>query len=347
METGMTTVDEVVSQDLSEASESTKRLHDKIFVFDGLSMYYILDEPYTERVLLGGVNATNVTILWEQGWGESLRLMEAGLRKIDANPLLMLARNGDEIRLANQRGKLAVVLGTQGSIMLETDLYRLGILCRLGIRFFGLTYTGTTLYADGCGERRDAGLSFLGEELIYCVNELPLILDLSHCGHRTRAEAVKLARVPNNTHSNAFHLTPNPRNTEDSTLMQIAGKGGVNGVVFHPKFVKEGQPTVHDVLNHIDYMVRLLGTEHVGFGSDYLDGIIDARIQPNPRWHKLRPDVFAGTENYFNLVYPRGLERITKLPNLTQGLLNRGYDEAIVAAIMGGNWLRVIASIAG
>ena len=112
--------------------------------------------------------------------------VDEGFAKIEASPVLALARDRAEIEAALAAGRLAVVPGTQGSSMIDKELARVGILARLGFRFFGLAYTGVTLFADGCGEKRDAGLSFLGEELIAAVNETPMILDLSHTGHRSR-----------------------------------------------------------------------------------------------------------------------------------------------------------------
>ena len=107
---------------------------------------------------------------------------------------------------------------------------------------FGLAYTGATLFADGCGEKRDAGLSFLGEELIAAVNETPMILDLSHTGHRSRAEAVPLARAPVCTHSNAWHHVPNDRNTRDETVQAIVAKGGHDGRLLPAALGEPGRP---------------------------------------------------------------------------------------------------------
>ena len=127
-------------------------------------------------------------------------------------------------------GRLAVIPGTQGSSMIGKELARVGILARLGFRFFGLAYTGATLFADGCGEKRDAGLSFLGEELIAAVNETAMILDLSHTGHRSRAEAVPPApgrrSAPIPTPGTTCRTTATPRTRRCAT---ICAKGGMMG----------------------------------------------------------------------------------------------------------------------
>src|SRR5690606_35054419 len=138
------------------------------------------------------------------------------------------------IERARSSGKVAVIPGTQGSRMLESDIRRIDDLVERGIRFFGLAYTGPTLFADGCGERRDAGVSSYGQELIAAINEKPLMLDLSHCGHRTRSDAVLMARAPVCTHSNSFSVNANDRNTKDEVAQTIALKGGVMGVCCLP-----------------------------------------------------------------------------------------------------------------
>ena len=174
----------------AEAAERARAFTQAATVFDCLGLFYVLDEPYATRCLEAGVNVCNVTFALESSWDQTMSAVDEGFGKIEASPVLALARNSAEIAAARAAGRLAVVPGTQGSSMIGKELVRAGILARLGFRFFGLAYTGATLFADGCGEKRDAGLSFLGEELIAAVNETPMILDLSHTGHRSRAEAV-------------------------------------------------------------------------------------------------------------------------------------------------------------
>ena len=186
-------------------------LTQKTLVFDGLSLFYILDDPYTERCLEGGVNATNVTFADFEPWDDTLKAIEMGLEKIEKSPYLVLATVSDDILKAKVQGKLAIIMGTQGASMIERHLWRVGLMWRLGLRYIGLTYTAGNLFADGCGEIRNGGLTFLGKDFIAAVNELPMLLDLSHCSHRTRLEAEELARAPVCTHSNAYTINPNDR----------------------------------------------------------------------------------------------------------------------------------------
>lgn len=331
------------------ADSQTQATHREMLVWDCLSLYYILDEPYAQQSLEGGVNVVNVTFGTEEDWETVLRNFEFGLRKIERSPLLALALTADDIVRIKAAGKLAVIIGTQGSSFIEKELYRIELLHRLGLRICGLAYTGGTLHADGCGEKRNAGLSFLGRELIDAVNRLPMWLDLSHCGHRSRAEAVLIARAPVCTHSNAYGLNANDRNTTDATAQAIVAKGGMLGVCGLPKTVWPQDATLDRLVDHIDYYAKLLGPQNVGFGCDFVAAYKAAgHILPaSKRWRTLRPDVFGTVEAFLTQSYPAGLAQIRELPNLTQTLHNRSYTQDQISGIMGGNWFRTFKHLVG
>ncbi|TYB84328.1 membrane dipeptidase [Oceaniovalibus sp. ACAM 378] len=309
-------------------------------VFDCLSLFYVLDDKYAQQCIEGGVNACNVTFGSENDWGAMVANIETGLEKVEKSEFLHLVTCAADIEKAKSEGKLGVILGTQGSSMIEDRLERITLMHRLGMRYFGLAYTGPTLLADGCGEHRDAGLTFLGKEAIEVINGLPLILDLSHSGHSARAEATELARVPVCTHSNAYTLNANDRNTKDETAKAIATKGGVVGLCGLPKSVHPTAPTLEHMLNHCDHYRDVIGTDHIGIGLDFTTGYkASGEILPmSRRWRTYRPDIFGTVDEFMTQTYPDGLTRIEQLPNLTQGLIDRGYSEDQVAAILGGNW---------
>lgn len=321
----------------------------KNFVFDGLGLFYVLSEPYATRCLEAGVNACNVTFALENSWDEMMRNVDEGFALIDKNPVLARAETAADIRRAHAAGQLAIIPGTQGAAMIDRELSRVGVLAHLGFRFFGLAYTGATLYADGCGERRDAGMSFLGQELIDAVNQTAMILDLSHTGHRSRAEATARARAPVCTHSNAWNHIPNDRNTKDETVREIVAKGGMVGACCLPKSVNPENATLDDLIDHADHFRSLVGSEHIGIGLDFTEGYKDAGVvlPESIRWRTLRPDMFGSVEDFVTQSYPTGLGAIAELPNLTHRLLERQYSEHEVAGILGLNWLRIFENFAG
>lgn len=318
-------------------------------VFDCLSLYYTLEDTWAARCLEAGVNACNVTFGAETDWATMVANIENGLEAIEKSDLLALATSAADIERARSDGRLAVIMGTQGSSMVENQLHRIPLMHRLGLRYFGLAYTGATLLADGCGELRDAGLSFLGKEAIEVVNGLPLILDLSHSGHRARAEATELARAPVCTHSNSYSVNRNDRNTTDETARAIAAKGGVMGVCGLPRSVHPEDPTIGHMLDHCDHYRQLVGCAHIGLGLDFTEGYKAAgRVLPESRrWRTYRPDIFGSVDDFLTQSYPRGLSTILELPNFTQGLIDRGYSEDDIAAILGGNWMRHFESVVG
>src|SRR5205823_2142481 len=129
------------TNDAIVTDDRARRFHEQSFVFDGLSIAYVLEEKYTERCLAGGVNGTNVTFALEESWDKTLLNFENHLTRIEKNPLLMLCTKADDLLAAQRRGRLGVVIGTQGASMLEDQLWRLQTLVRMGLRFLGLAYT--------------------------------------------------------------------------------------------------------------------------------------------------------------------------------------------------------------
>ena len=321
----------------------------KTFVFDCTSLFYVLDEPYTERCLEAGVNATNTTFASEANWDSTLAVFETGLEKIEKSRYLTQATCVADIEKAREDGKLAVIVGTQGATMVEKELWRVKFMWRLGLRYIGLAYSFGNLLADGCVETRDGGLTFLGKDFIAAVNELPMLLDLAHCGHQTRAEATELARAPVCTHSNSYTVNANDRNTKDETAVAIAKKGGVIGLCSLPRPVWPEDPTVEHLIDHCDHWAELIGVEHVGLGLDFVEALKDQKVllPETIRNRTLRPDIFGSVDDFQTQNYPRGLDSIRLLPNLTQGLFDRGYSKERVAAILGGNWLGNFKRVVG
>lgn len=318
-------------------------------VVDALALGYVLDEPYTERCLAGGVDAANVTFVTDSDWEGARRALDAALEQIEASPLLALAMTAGDIGRAKKAGRFGVILGTQGAAFLGEDMTRVEEVWKLGMRTVGLAYTAANLLADGCGEVRDGGLTFLGQDFVDAVNGLPMLLDVSHAGHRARAEVAARADHPVCTHSNAYAVHANDRNTKDETAKAIAAKGGVIGVCGLPKSVAEADPTIEHMLDHCDYYVKFLGAEHVGLGLDFTEAYQESgtMLDASKVWRMRRPDIFGTVGEFLTQSYPRGLHSIRLVANFTQGLIDRGFEEAAVRGILGGNWLRLFGEVVG
>ena len=338
---------------MTRLSQEAAALHRELLVWDCLSLNYLIDPPYVDGALAGGVDVTNLTCATEgETWDQLLRTIDASRTKIDAHPDMVLATTAADVRAAKAAGKLAIILGTQGSESIGRDIYRVNVLHSLGVRFIGLAYTGATMLGDGCGEPRNAGLSFLGRDFIDLVNANRMLLDLSHCGHQTRLEAAEAALFPVCTHSNAYAVNPNDRNTKDDAARIIAAKGGVMGVCGLVRSVWPQDATLHHMMDHAGHYVRLLGAQHVGLGLDFTEAYQDAyragRSMPQThKWRQRRPDIFGTSEEFFTVPYPAGIETVRQMPNITQALLDRQYARADIAEIMGEAWFRCFAAAVG
>ena len=186
-----------------------------------------------------------------------------------------------------------------------------------GVRLIGLAWNDKNRYASG--NDTEEGLSELGYELIDRMNELHITLDLSHLNERCFWDSIERTElIPVATHSNARTLTEHPRNLKDDQLRAISERGGVVGIVLYNPFLKTGDahPTLEDVFLHADYMIGLMGEDHVGIGSD-MDG---ARIED----------------------FPEGLKSVGELQKIADFFIDKGYSESRVKKIMSGNFLRVM-----
>jgi membrane dipeptidase len=241
------------------------------------------------------------------------------------------------------------MMGTQGLAFIGQDLQRLRTMYRLGFRVFGLSGSFADLYGDPSSEHRDAGLSLLGRELVAAVNELPVILDLAHSGRRTLPDTLQLARAPVSSHANTFAVEPTNRNRSDEELRAIADKGGVCGVCALPRAVKEKDPSIRDMLDHIDHALRVAGPKAVGLGLDLMEGFRENKVKSPAlvRRRTLRPDIFGTLDDFFNDEIPHGFTGISALPRLTAGMLGRGHSRETVAAVLGRNWLEAVRRFIG
>jgi membrane dipeptidase len=219
---------------------------------------------------------------------------------------------------------VAGILSMEGAEGLEGDLSVLRMVYRLGVRWIGLTWSRRNEAADGVAElRTGGGLTEFGVRLVEEMKRLGMMVDIAHLAPAGVRDVFELCDGPVvASHANAHAVCPVSRNLTDEQLESVARSGGVVGAVFYPAFITDGEApaTLDMLLDHIDHMVSVMGADHVGLGSDF--------------------DGFFGPS-------PVGLEDASALPNLTAGLVERGYTAEDVRKILGGNWLRVFRSVVG
>lgn len=262
---------------------------------------------------------------------------------------VLLIGRSSEIEFAKRANKLSCLPNFQDTTPLGTRLENLDALFDLGVRQIQLTYNWRNLIGDGCLERTDAGLSYLGVDLVKRLNELGIVVDVAHCGNRTTLDAIEVSNKPILiTHANCKAVYDHPRNKSDEAIRALAGKGGVIGLTLLGWYVSEKSPsTLDDLLDHFDHAIQLVGPDHVGIGSDM--GLPGWRVtQPDPLWETVKS---AYSARAWDLVKPKYPPFIAALNDerrylvLARGLRRRGHSLTDVQKILGLNFLRLYKEV--
>ncbi len=269
----------------------------------------------------GGIDAAffavDVTRAWKNHLAYALDAFGFFLADLETSPgEVRVVRMASDLPAAREAGELAALLVVENSDALEGSLNVLQAFHHLGIRSITLTHNPSSWAAAGNGESRcGGGLTQFGEALVREMNRLGMLVDVSHIAERGFYDTLEVSGRPViASHSCCAALCEHPRNLTDCQLKALASHGGVVGITFVPSFVDLHAPSLERLLDHFDHAVRVAGIDHVGIGSDF-DG--------------------GGTL----------LRDATEFPGLTEGLLRRGYGEADVRKILGGNLMRLLAAV--
>jgi membrane dipeptidase len=281
-------------------------------------------------------------------WGDYQKSIADKHNIINANPdRMVLVRSAADILKAKGDRKFAVLFGTQDSAMVGPELDRLAQMKKDGVMTVQLTYNNANLSGDGSLEPRDGGLTRLGKKTIERIEAEKLLLDLSHGGARTMAEAISYAkRPPVISHTGARALTDHPRNTSDDTIRAVAQKGGVVGVYFMPFLTLDSQPKGADLIAHIEHVAKVAGEDHVGIGTD--NGVLPQATDAEAtrklnEWAQQRINAGIAAPGEGLNVWPmvRDYNSVDRYRRLAADLQKRGWSEARLEKLMGGNFLRV------
>lgn len=268
--------------------------------------------------------------------------------EIDRRPDAFLSiKSFADVARAKAAGRLGIVFGLQDGVAFAADLSRLKVLRQLGVRIIQPTYNRRNLIGDGCLETADAGLSRLGRQAVERMNELGILVDLSHCGRATTRDAVAASKSPVAfTHTGCAALTDHPRNKTDEQLRALAAKGGVAGIYFMPYLRKSGQQKAGDVIAHLEHALDVAGEDHVGIGTD---GSISA-TELTPAFiatfrksveERRKAGIGAPGENDDVYTFAPDLNEPRRLERLAGLLLARGHSTRRVEKVLGGNFSRL------
>ncbi|WCM25196.1 dipeptidase [Sphingomonas sp. QA11] len=285
---------------------------------------------------------------------KTLRNLAALEEVIADNPdMFVRATRVADIRAAKAAGKVALYYGFQDTSLIGADLSRIELYHGLGVRIIQLTYNKRNLSGDGAIEPANAGISDLGRRTIEAIEAQKILLDLSHGGQRTVAEAIAHAkRPPIISHSGCRALNDNPRNIWDAEMKALANKGGVFGIYYMPFLVANSKPTREDLLRHFDHALQICGEDHIAIGTDGMISrtvIDDSARAAQRKFHEERtkkgiaapgegPDIFNIVADY---------DTHLRFRMLADDLSARGWPAARIEKLLGGNLVRLYTEVWG
>jgi membrane dipeptidase len=253
----------------------------------------------------------------------------------------LVGKAGD-LDAAKAKQKIAVIMGLQNA-----DEFRepkdVKAFYQLGLRCAQLTYNTQNLLGSGSTERVDGGISDYGEQIIKSMNEVGMLVDVSHSGDKTTLDAIELSPKPIAfTHSNCRALNNHPRLKTDEAIRKLAAKGGVMGITGVRMFVKDKEPTtVEDIVDHIDHVVKLVGIDHVGIGSD--SDLMGYDHMPPDQYKQLKAG-YKASYAFRDKIDTDGFDHPRKVFDLTAALIRRGYSDSNIQAVLGGNFRRLLGT---
>mgnify|MGYP006410331599 CR=1 FL=1 len=312
-----------------------------------------LDAAMIENARTSGITAMNVTV--NGGDFEStIRRMSPWLSNVDRYPeTFRQVRTVEQLMDAKATGRVGVVLGFQDTTPFGTDLSTMDVFYEMGVRVVQLTYNVRNMVGDGCLEAGNAGLSSFGIEVVERLNELGMMVDLSHCGKRTTSEGIRASSAPPAiTHSGCNAVEPHPRSKDNEELRALADRGGVIGIYLMPFLTPGRVPTTADVVAHIEHALETCGEDHVGIGSDLSITPIDGSDE---YWSKHREfvagriarGVAAPAEDPDVLFTVPELNSHRRMDLIADALSARGHSDGVIEKVIGANWVRLLREVWG
>ena len=317
-----------------------------------------LTDEHLKDVRDSGLSAVLVTIgavgtmTQDEAFKEAVRGMLDMDREIARHPdTFATVRTAPDIKAAKRAKRTGLIYGVQDGVAFENDLDLLEDLHQLGLRVVQPTYNRRNLLGDGCMEPANAGLSRTGLEAIERLNALNILVDLSHCGRQTAADAIKASKQPVAfTHTGCAAVIDHPRHRTDEELRAVANKGGVSGVFFMPYLSGGKQPTAADVIRHLEHMLDVAGEDHVSIGTDgtISPAVLDQKYKDafaDTTRRRKEAGIAAPGETEDGYLFASDLNTPRRLETLAQMLADRGHSATRIEKILGRNLLRVFSEV--
>lgn len=320
-------------------------LHTSATVVDGLIVANWSREIF-EDMRRGGLTAANCTCCIWEGFEETMRNIARWKQWFDEHgDLITQVHTTADIHRAKEEGKTGIILGWQNISGIEDRIDYLALYKELGVGVIQIAYNTQNLVGTGCYESRDGGLSEFGHEVVAEMNRLGILCDLSHVGSKTSEDVIRASRKPvAYSHCLPSGLKMHPRNKSDEELRFIADQGGFVGVTMFPSFMKKGvDSTVDDYVEAINYVIDLVGEEHVGIGTDFSQGHEPSFYE----WITRDKGYARKLTDFGEIRNPAGMSCIGDLPNLTAAMDRAGWSETRIRRVIGENWVRLLREVWG
>ena len=274
---------------------------------------------------------------------------------------MLLVLEADHIERAQRENKHGLIIDFQNTTPFSDDLDRIELFHNMGLRMCQLTYNISNLAGGGCTEVHKSGLTSFGRAVVERLNDLNIIVDVSHCSEQVGWDAMEISTSPVIvSHSCSASVCYHDRGKSDVFAKAIADQGGFIGVVTIPGFIqKTTEATLDDVADHVTHLVDAMGIEHVGIGTDkagpgpgtdsmtvWPEGMVDDRLTAQPgafNFSGFRLEEHRLTDDY----HIDGFENFTDWPNITVKLAERGFNDEELRRILGLNYLRVFRDVVG
>jgi membrane dipeptidase len=291
--------------------------------------------PQLDRYSRAGVNVVCLNVGFDAvPWQNTVRMLAQfrSFIRMHADKYLLVETTAD-VRRARDEKKLGVFFDIEGGCALDGQLSLVELYYDLGVRWMLLAYNRNNALAGGCMDE-DTGLTDFGRAVLDEMARVGMVTCCSHTGLKTTLDVMAYSKNPVIfSHSNPLGVWEHKRNISDEAIRACAATDGVVGITGIGVFLGRNDASTDTVVRHVDYVVQLVGARHVGFGFDYVFDTeeLNAFVRNNPLIFP--PEQGLGGEQ--NFVAPE------QIPEIAEALLRLGYSDADLAAILGGNHLRV------
>lgn len=315
-------------------------------VIDGLQ-YCNWSREVFEQMRAGGIDAVHVTATYWENARELLSNIGDWNRRFEAHgDLIMPVETADDIRRARESGKTGIILGLQNCSPIEDDIDMVAILKQLNVHVMQLSYNNQSLVCAGCFEETDPGVSRFGRQVIAEMNRVGMVIDMSHSAEFSTLEAIRLSERPVVvSHANPCFYHDTSRNKSEKVMRALAESGGLMGFSCYPFHLRNGSETgIDEFTEMIARSAEIMGAEHLGIGTDLCQDQPVEVLQwmRNGNWSKVM-DYGEGSVERPSWPDPLPWFRSSAdFQNIARGLRDRGFSNAEVDGIMGGNWLRFL-----